>query len=561
MFGPKTDDRSEFGSATFKRYLNMIAPPNADPDTLAPTTPPQASSSSSPASKTSIESSTNTLVASESESDSSPACLYAIRPTPYGGRGAFANRRIPKGTVVLDCEAPYASVVCRKFKKEVCVWCFSWCFESGDGTRRKGSWSVRLSVRGEAGKEKERAWTPWFCSEGCRDRWAGAYAWGGLEGNKGGEGLDALVDVNATLEKTLLNYRAAKVKAKSKPANTQKTTLNHPLTHLDSWTAKANMADVTGESVDWWWTLAETTTSPGNMKKPGKIMDIMEAWNEVSGDGTEDLLTEYEADCARFVLDGLVRHALETSEGAAAATSTPGTGAGKGSEGVDVDAEEVGNRKTAGRWPDLLELQDNELQHVKSRPYMLSCFIRVYLFLKYVVLTARPSRRGNKKSRSPTPAVVEGEKQADVPEAAAFTSLFDALDGILEKSESVRAILARDHGNVFGIWEKGLDVLDGGEETREEDEDGEMLGWGMYVFGSYFNHDCTPTLKKMQHGRSLHFTTTRDIEEGEELCINYIDVSKGNGVVKRNEEVSKGWFFVCGCARCERERKELAVTE
>ncbi|KAF6760515.1 hypothetical protein DFP72DRAFT_805061 [Ephemerocybe angulata] len=426
----------------------MIAPPNADPNTLAPTTPSQASSSSSPASKTSIESS----------SDSSPACLYAIRPTPYGGRGAFANKRIPKGTVVLDCEAPYASVICRKFKKEVCAWCFAWCFESGDGTRRKGSWSVRLSVRGEAGKEKERAWTPWFCSEGCRDLW-----------------------------KTLLNYRTTKVKAKSKPANTQKTTLNHPLTHLDSWTAKANMADVTGESVDWWWTLAETTTSRGNMKKPGKIMDILEAWNEVSGGGTEELLTEYEADCARFVLDGLVRQALETSEGGDTAT------------------------KTAGRWPDLLELQDNELQHVKSRPYMLSCFIRVYLFLKYVVLTARPSRR-------------------EIGECEGH--------------------LARDHGNVFGIWEKGSD-----------DEDGEMLGWGMYVFGSYFNHDCTPTLKKMQHGRSLHFTTTRDIEEGEELCINYIDVSKGNGVVKRNEEVSKGWFFVCGCARCERERKELAVAE
>jgi SET and MYND domain-containing protein len=40
-----------------------------------------------------------------------------------------------------------------------------------------------------------------------------------------------------------------------------------------------------------------------------------------------------------------------------------------------------------------------------------------------------------------------------------------------------RAILGRDHGNVFGIW-----------DTAPSDQGSEMLGWGAYVFGSYFNH-------------------------------------------------------------------------
>lgn len=73
----------------------------------------------------------------------------------------------------------------------------------------------------------------------------------------------------------------------------------------------------------------------------------------------------------------------------------------------------------------------------------------------------------------------------------------------------------------------------------------------------YPGTDCTPTVRKQQHGRSLHFVTTCDIEEGEELCINYIDVSKGNGVTSRNAELKKEWFFVCGCKRCGKEGRAL----
>ncbi len=46
----------------------------------------------------------------------------------------------------------------------------------------------------------------------------------------------------------------------------------------------------------------------------------------------------------------------------------------------------------------------------------------------------------------------------------------------VEKSEFIRAVLGRDHGNVFGIWDMAIQG------------DSEMLGWGMYVQGSYFNH-------------------------------------------------------------------------
>ena len=61
-------------------------------------------------------------------------------------------------------------------------------------------------------------------------------------------------------------------------------------------------------------------------------------------------------------------------------------------------------------------------------------------------------------------------------EDAQRRAALEILSSGLENSEAVRAILGRDPGNVFGIWEEG------------EGEESEMYGWGAYVFGSFFNH-------------------------------------------------------------------------
>ena len=47
-----------------------------------------------------------------------PISFYNIQPTAYGGRGAFARSFIPKGTLILSCPGPYASVIFRKFRSE-----------------------------------------------------------------------------------------------------------------------------------------------------------------------------------------------------------------------------------------------------------------------------------------------------------------------------------------------------------------------------------------------------------------------------------------------------------
>ncbi|KAJ7240847.1 hypothetical protein B0H12DRAFT_50081 [Mycena haematopus] len=193
---------------------------------------------------------------------------------------------------------------------------------------------------------------------------------------------------------------------------------------------------------------------------------------------SEPMLQEMELDTVRFVMSAIVRRYIQES-----AQSAP----------------------LLNSWADLLELQDNELQFYRGRPLALASHLGIYTFIRRVVLSLPP------------------------------------LAPYLATSDIVRAILARDPGNVFGLY-----------ETSDEG-DSEMLGWCMYVSGAYFNHDCTPNIRKKRIGRELLFYTTRDVTMGEELCISYIDTV--DGVTERRKQLSANWYFDCICERCKQELK------
>src|SRR5688572_1109915 len=84
--------------------------------------------------------------------------LFHIQPTSYGGRGIFATQRTPQGTLIHTCHEPYASIIYRDFRKEVCGNCFKYAFDEGRNT-----WNVRLDAQPGSGV--------WFCGIGCRDSW------------------------------------------------------------------------------------------------------------------------------------------------------------------------------------------------------------------------------------------------------------------------------------------------------------------------------------------------------------------------------------------------------
>lgn len=49
----------------------------------------------------------------------------------------------------------------------------------------------------------------------------------------------------------------------------------------------------------------------------------------------------------------------------------------------------------------------------------------------------------------------------------------------------------------------------------------------------------------------MEFYTSRDVAEGEELCINYIDIK--DNVAERRRQLLNNWYFDCVCERCAKE--------
>jgi SET domain-containing protein len=55
-----------------------------------------------------------------------------------------------------------------------------------------------------------------------------------------------------------------------------------------------------------------------------------------------------------------------------------------------------------------------------------------------------------------------------------------------------------------------------------------------------------------ENGRRI-FEANRDIEEGEECCISYFDLTEFSDTQARQEEMKRSWNFMCNCQRCTDE--------
>lgn len=181
-------------------------------------------------------------------------------------------------------------------------------------------------------------------------------------------------------------------------------------------------SDITPEYLDRAWAAARD------------VSDQRRGWTEE--------MTQFEVDTARFVLDGLLRKVIEEMN--------------PGAKMLDRLADSTaGYCVSAGRWADYMELQDNEYALMRSSPHLLASHIRVYRFLRHIIATMPPQTRGKLDDQS--------------------VHVIERLLKNLASPTDTRALLGRDSGNVFGLWDTAT-------------EGSEMLGWGAFVFGSYFNH-------------------------------------------------------------------------
>ncbi|KAF9434876.1 hypothetical protein BGZ76_007258 [Entomortierella beljakovae] len=105
-----------------------------------------------------------------------------------------------------------------------------------------------------------------------------------------------------------------------------------------------------------------------------------------------------------------------------------------------------------------------------------------------------------------------------------------------------RTIVYAEIANSFGI----------------RDSSDELLGFAVFPRACFFNHSCRPNIeKKRRQGhktRQMEYWSTCMIEQEEECCISYGDIS--TGLAERQSRLEDMYFFKCSCIRCSEEEKE-----
>jgi SET domain len=103
------------------------------------------------------------------------------------------------------------------------------------------------------------------------------------------------------------------------------------------------------------------------------------------------------------------------------------------------------------------------------------------------------------------------------------------------------------------------------DDNQDDDHDDlDMIftpldGTAMYALCCKMNHSCDPNVVVLYktggwgplHPLVAHAVALRDIEDGEELCISYID---STGPLEKRQEELKHYGFTCRCSKCEKEK-------
>ncbi|KAG8483765.1 hypothetical protein CXB51_023498 [Gossypium anomalum] len=129
-----------------------------------------------------------------------------------------------------------------------------------------------------------------------------------------------------------------------------------------------------------------------------------------------------------------------------------------------------------------------------------------------------------------------------------FHLLRNALQEVLTK-QWYTDVLARIRINAFrielaaGVYEDLLSLASASIEAEA------AVGNAIYMLPSFYNHDCDPNTHIVWiENADAKLKALRDIDEGEELRICYIDASMSYDA--RESLLSQGFGFKCNCLRC-----------
>ncbi|XP_030853047.1 N-lysine methyltransferase SMYD2-like [Strongylocentrotus purpuratus] len=83
------------------------------------------------------------------------------------------------------------------------------------------------------------------------------------------------------------------------------------------------------------------------------------------------------------------------------------------------------------------------------------------------------------------------------------------------------------------------------------DNDLNGIAPGIYLRASMVNHSCDPNCQVISDGRKLQLRTVKDVTEGEECTISYVDLM--DPTKERQAELEKRYHFTCKCVKCIKE--------
>ena len=96
--------------------------------------------------------------------------------------------------------------------------------------------------------------------------------------------------------------------------------------------------------------------------------------------------------------------------------------------------------------------------------------------------------------------------------------------------------------------------------TADGDHSGEFLGYGVWPEASFFNHSCSPNVKKTRIGRLWSFEVAHNVGEGEELCITYLGGEERElDALQRRQRLRAEWGFDCCCRKCVQESSAVSL--
>ena len=88
------------------------------------------------------------------------------------------------------------------------------------------------------------------------------------------------------------------------------------------------------------------------------------------------------------------------------------------------------------------------------------------------------------------------------------------------------------------------------------EDSGEQAGTAVYAAASLANHSCCPTARPSfpRADATLALVATRDLAEGDEVTVSYVDESLP--LRQRRASLEFGYGFFCRCERCLAEEAE-----